>query len=267
MKRILLALSAALALGFGIAQTATVDMSDQTIGEILNTTNEVSILDFMVDIAGLEETLNSEGPFTVFAPMDRAWVGINSETITDLMNQPDLLQQILLYHVVSGRVDSDRLFTLLLSDAGQQIADDTTAGMEVEEPVEAVATEEGDAAEAPLDDQAIGDEATSNLEVEDPVRALIETGVTNPVTFETVEGSTIEVTAARITDTLSDGGRMIGEGEALLGVSEPVAALETGGVDLLVGNARIVSVDIIASNGVIHLIAGVLVPDTVELPN
>lgn len=267
MKRLLLVLAAIAAFSFAFAQT-TVDMSDQTIAEILNNAEQVSILNVMVEFAGLDSTLATEGPFTVFAPVDRAWVGVNAETISDLIGQPDTLRSVLLYHVVSGQVDSDRLFTLLLEDAGQRIGDDTALGMEVDEPVDALEEAEADPEQAPLDDQQIGDDATTNLGVEDPVEALLSTGVTSAVTFDSVEGSTLEVTAGPASSTVGDGGQRIGEGDELMGIAAPVAALRTDGFDLLVNSsANIVSVDIIASNGVIHLIDAVLVPESVQLGN
>ena len=92
--------------------------------------------------------------------------------------------------------------------------------------------------------------------------------VTSAVTFETAQGAMLEVVAARTADTEVDGGGLqIGEGDELLGVSEPVAALRAEGVDLMVEDANFVRVDIVASNGVIHLIDRVLVPEGLELPN
>lgn len=265
MKKLLLAIAALAALSLAVAQT-TVDMSDRTIADILNTSDQVSILNVMVELAGLDETLAEEGPFTVFAPVDRAWTGVSTTTINGLIRDPDTLQAVLLHHVASGQVTSDQIFSLLLADARQRIGDDTTAGMGVEEPVEALDEAEAEGEEAPLAAQQIGDDETGNLEVADPVEALLATGVTSAVTLESVQGSTLEVTSTPTTDTMSDDGRRIGEGDQLMGVSEPVAALRVGGSDLRVNDANVVSVDIIASNGVIHLIDTILVPEGVELP-
>jgi uncharacterized surface protein with fasciclin (FAS1) repeats len=53
---------------------------------------------------GLIETLKSEGPFTVFAPTDEAFAKLPAGTVESLLNNPEKLKQILLYHVVPGRV-------------------------------------------------------------------------------------------------------------------------------------------------------------------
>lgn len=54
--------------------------------------------------AGLVETLQSEGPFTVFAPTDEAFAKLPDGTIDNLLANPEQLKQVLLYHVVPGRV-------------------------------------------------------------------------------------------------------------------------------------------------------------------
>ncbi len=59
-----------------------------------------------VQAAGLEETLRSEGPFTVFAPTDAAFAKLPSGTVENLLKPEnrDQLKAILLYHVVPGEV-------------------------------------------------------------------------------------------------------------------------------------------------------------------
>ncbi|MFO8069406.1 MAG: fasciclin domain-containing protein [Alkalibacterium sp.] len=67
--------------------------------------------DFSTLVAALEEadlveTLQGEGPFTVFAPTNAAFDTLLGEldiTVEELLAQPDL-EQILTYHVVSGNV-------------------------------------------------------------------------------------------------------------------------------------------------------------------
>lgn len=57
-----------------------------------------------LEATGLVETLKSAGPFTVFAPTDEAFAKLPAGTLQSLLNDPEKLKQILLYHVVSGRV-------------------------------------------------------------------------------------------------------------------------------------------------------------------
>ncbi len=56
-----------------------------------------------VEAAGLVETLQSPGPFTVFAPVDSAFEKLPPGTITTLLQNIPQLSRILTYHVVPGR--------------------------------------------------------------------------------------------------------------------------------------------------------------------
>jgi transforming growth factor-beta-induced protein len=57
-----------------------------------------------VQAAGLVDTLKGEGPFTVFAPTDEAFAKLPEGTVEGLLEQPEELAKILLYHVVPGKV-------------------------------------------------------------------------------------------------------------------------------------------------------------------
>ncbi|HEY8198705.1 MAG TPA: fasciclin domain-containing protein [Candidatus Limnocylindrales bacterium] len=54
--------------------------------------------------AGLVETLQGDGPFTIFAPTDEAFAALPAGTLDSLLADTAALKQILLYHVVSGAV-------------------------------------------------------------------------------------------------------------------------------------------------------------------
>lgn len=59
--------------------------------------------------AGLVEALQSDGPFTVFAPTDEAFAALPDGTVESLLKpeNKDKLAAVLKYHVVPGRVFSD----------------------------------------------------------------------------------------------------------------------------------------------------------------
>jgi len=57
-----------------------------------------------VKAAGLVDTLKGPGPFTVFAPTDEAFAKLPPGTVEALLKDPEKLKDILLYHVVSGKV-------------------------------------------------------------------------------------------------------------------------------------------------------------------
>lgn len=54
--------------------------------------------------AGLIETLQGKGPFTVFAPTDEAFAKLPKGTVEELLKDKEALKKVLLYHVVSGNV-------------------------------------------------------------------------------------------------------------------------------------------------------------------
>jgi uncharacterized surface protein with fasciclin (FAS1) repeats len=54
--------------------------------------------------AGLIETLKGPGPFTVFAPTDEAFAKVPAATLEALGKDKAKLKNVLLYHVVAGKV-------------------------------------------------------------------------------------------------------------------------------------------------------------------
>jgi uncharacterized surface protein with fasciclin (FAS1) repeats len=73
-----------------------------------------------VKAAGLVPTLESPGPFTVFAPTNEAFDALPAGTVSTLLepaNKPTLTK-ILTYHVVSGKYDTDDLKSLIAQGNG-----------------------------------------------------------------------------------------------------------------------------------------------------
>jgi uncharacterized surface protein with fasciclin (FAS1) repeats len=56
------------------------------------------------EAAGLVDALKGAGPFTVFAPTDEAFAKLPAETLQALLADPTALGDILLYHVLPGKV-------------------------------------------------------------------------------------------------------------------------------------------------------------------
>ena len=74
-----------------------------------------------VKAAGLVETLQSAGPFTVFAPTNDAFAMLPAGTVDNLLmaaNKP-ALTNVLTYHVVSGRWNSADLAKLIKEGNGK----------------------------------------------------------------------------------------------------------------------------------------------------
>lgn len=83
----------------------------QDIVALASGNENLSTLVTAVQAAGLVETLQGEGPFTVFAPTNAAFAALPAGTLDTLL-QPankDQLSAILTYHVVAGEVKSSDL--------------------------------------------------------------------------------------------------------------------------------------------------------------
>jgi uncharacterized surface protein with fasciclin (FAS1) repeats len=64
-----------------------------------------------VKAAGLVETLQGKGPFTVFAPTNNAFNKLPGGTVESLLKPENksMLSTVLTYHVVAGRIDAKEL--------------------------------------------------------------------------------------------------------------------------------------------------------------
>jgi transforming growth factor-beta-induced protein len=75
-----------------------------TVVGIISASDSLETLEAAIVAAGLTETLEGEGPFTVFAPTDDAFAALPEGTLEALLEDPTgELTNILLYHVVSGK--------------------------------------------------------------------------------------------------------------------------------------------------------------------
>jgi len=59
--------------------------------------------------AGMVDTLKGMGPFTVFAPTDEAFEKLPAGTVQHLLDNPELLRDVLGYHVIAGKFTSDEI--------------------------------------------------------------------------------------------------------------------------------------------------------------
>ena len=77
-----------------------------TIVDIVVSDERFSTLVTALGVAGLVETLQGEGPFTVFAPTNEAFAKLPAGTLDALLHDPSALRALLLYHVVPGDLAS-----------------------------------------------------------------------------------------------------------------------------------------------------------------
>lgn len=86
--------------------------SASTVVDVAASDDRFETLVTAIEAAGLVETLEGEGPFTVFAPTDEAFDALPEGTLDALLENTAALSDILLYHVVPGEVTSDVVVTL-----------------------------------------------------------------------------------------------------------------------------------------------------------
>ena len=77
-------------------------MTDDTAATAASNNPLLSTLVTAVSEAGLVDTLNSDGPFTIFAPTNDAFAAIPAEDLEAVLADQELLTSILTYHVVAG---------------------------------------------------------------------------------------------------------------------------------------------------------------------
>jgi uncharacterized surface protein with fasciclin (FAS1) repeats len=74
-----------------------------------------------VKAAGLVETLESKGPFTVFAPTNEAFNKLPAGTVDNLLKPENkkMLQTVLTYHVIAGRLSAADLEEKIKAGGGK----------------------------------------------------------------------------------------------------------------------------------------------------
>jgi len=132
LKKMGMLMMAALLVNITFAQETTVQVggapmypSKNIIENAVNSQDHTTLV-AAVKAAGLVETLEGSGPFTVFAPTNEAFNKLPAGTVETLIKPENKakLTTILTYHVVSGKVDSKALADMI--KAGNGTAELTT---------------------------------------------------------------------------------------------------------------------------------------------
>jgi uncharacterized surface protein with fasciclin (FAS1) repeats len=138
MKIKLVSAGVAVALSLGGVATAAMDPmvggaamypSKNIVENAVNSQDHTTLV-AAVKAAGLVATLESPGPFTVFAPTNEAFAALPAGTVEGLLkpeNKPELTK-ILTYHVVPGRYDVTSLEHDVQSTPGGRVSLKTVEG-------------------------------------------------------------------------------------------------------------------------------------------
>ncbi|WMS44622.1 fasciclin domain-containing protein [Acuticoccus sp. MNP-M23] len=114
-------------LGLAVLFSGSALAQDATIVATAQATPTLSTLVTAVSEAGLVDTLNSEGPFTVFAPTNDAFAALPDGALDGLLADKDALAGVLTYHVIGSEVMAADLIGMI--EAGDdEVAVETVNG-------------------------------------------------------------------------------------------------------------------------------------------
>ena len=275
--------------------STTAPEEDPTLTTLVRGSSSLTTLDAALGASGLDATLDGDGPFTVFAPNDQAFAALGDEVVAALV-EPDnaaLLERVLTYHVAAGAAvrstdlsDGQTVSTVQGNDLTIGISGGTVTvnGAEVVladvearngvahiidgvlvPPVNVVERATLTAETQTLVDAVVQADLAATLSGEGPFTVFAPTNAA----FEALESMPSgDALAEVLTYHVVPG--MVGSGDLSDGMEVTTVQGQTFTVNIgdsgvtitdAAGNTVSVTVtDVPATNGVIHLIDGVLLP-------
>jgi len=272
-----------------------------TVVDVIVNSADHDTLEAAVVAAGLADDLSGTGPFTVFAPTDAAFANLPAGTIEALLSDPTgSLTNILLYHVVGSQALSTDLTTgqmittlqgqdvtvtigtngVMINNAMVTVADITT-GNGVVHVIDAVLLPQAPQTNTILD-IVINSADHDTLEA-----AVIAAGLTDelsgtgPLTvFAPTDAAFANLPAGTIEALLGNVGELqnillyhvtsgsvlstdLSDGQQIPTLTFfPPLTVTIGANGVMINNAMVTVADIVADNGVVHVIDAVLLPET-----
>lgn len=254
--------------------------------------------------AGLIEALKGAGPFTVFAPTDEAFAKLPAGTVEGLLKDPKALGDILKYHVVAGKVMAADVVKLTEAETllGKKVAikveggkvmvndanvvtTDIAASNGVIHVIDTVLLPPADEAMASKDivDTAIGAGNFKTLVAAVEAAGLVDAlkGAGPLTVFAPTDEAFAALPAGTVEGLLKDPealkaillyhvveGKVLAADAAKLTEAKTLngAAIKISAADgkVMINDAEVVSADVMASNGVIHVINKVILPPTAD---
>ncbi len=280
------------------AEVVEPEPESQTIVDIAVADGRFQTLVAALQAADLVGALSGEGPFTVFAPTDDAFAKLPDGTVEALLEDIPALTDILLYHVVSGAVLAEDVVMLdsaetLLGESvairveggmvyvndAQVVITDIVADNGVIHVIDSVLLPPQEEVSNTIVDIAVADGRFTTLVTALQEAELVETlSGEGPFTvfaptddaFGKLPEGTLESLLADIpalTDILLYhvvGGSVLAEDVVALDFAETLLGkdVEIRVIDGMVylNDAQVIITDILADNGVIHVIDSVLLP-------
>ena len=274
-----------------------------TVFDIISESDVHNTLQAALEAAELDVDLSTAGPFTVFAPTDAAFAALPAGLVDELLADPaGELTNILLYHVLSGAVTSDLLsegtYTTLngsdvtitfdgpnvLVNGNQVIIADLIADNGVVHVIDVVLLPgSGNPATVvdiivnsdvhnTLETAVIAAELADDLSGEGPFTVFAPTDAA----FEALPAGVLDALLADPTGELANvllyhvvGGLALStdlsDGQTIATLQGQDVTITINGGNVFVNGAQVIVADLIADNGVVHVIDAVLVP-AADLP-
>ena len=277
------------------------DPLPSNVAEVITGSDNHKTLAAAVSAAGLVQTLQGTGPYTVFAPTDAAFAALPDGTVDALLDDPDGdLKDILLYHVVSGSIMSNALSNnmkvptvygedltvtitsegVFINDAKVTVADIETQNgiVHVIDAVLIPASDE-DPLPATVVDIVVGSEDHTTLTAAVTAADLVETlqGAGPFTVFAPTDAAFAALPDGTVEALLNDIPALtnillyhvVGSKAMSIDLSDEME-IETLSGDIVtvtinggvfINDAKVTIADIEAENGVVHVIDAVLIPE------
>ncbi|MBV6642748.1 MAG: fasciclin domain-containing protein [Cyclobacteriaceae bacterium] len=275
---------------------------DENIVELAEGTPSLSTLVSAIVAADLTATLEGDGPFTVFAPTNDAFNGLPAGVLDYLLDNPAELAAVLQYHVVSGKVLSTDLSSGTVATLNGNIEVNVSSGVTINSTANVITADvEATNGVVHIIDEVLIPEGFELPPTEDIIElaqgtstlSTLVTAITTADLVATLQGDgpfTVFAPTNEAFENLPDGvlDYLLENPTELAGilqyhvVSGSVLStdLSTGAVATLNGDinvdvsagvvingsASVVTADIQATNGIVHIIDEVLIPEGFEVP-
>ena len=271
----------------------------QTVVDFIANSPDHTILAGLVGDAELADDLSAAGPFTVFAPTDAAFGNVPQETLDVLTADPTgALADVLLYHVVSGEAlstslsDGDAIPTLLgpnvnvsINGMMVMINNATVTGPDNDSPTNGVVhvinevlipptvvdiaiaspihTTLVDAvAQAGLVETLSGEGPFTVFAPTDDAFAMLDQDVVDAL-FADPEGALADILLYHVVGAEALAGSLSDGDTFATALGPDINVTINGDGNVFINDAQVIATDIIASNGVVHVIDAVITPPTV----
>ena len=281
----------------GMVGTIIVNSGLGSVVDIIVNSENHNTLETAVIQADLAGTLSGDGPFTVFAPTDAAFDALPDGVLDDVLADNDVLTAILLHHVHSGNALStdlsdgmevptlnDDILTVsidgevVMIDMATVTVADLTASNGVVHVIDKVllpATDEetvmsiiaNSPAHTNLEEAILAAELDGTLSGDGPFTVFAP----SDDAFDGLPAGALDLILAnteQLTDLLLNhvhSGNVLStdlsDGMMVPTLNETELTVSIDGMTVMIDLATVTQADLIASNGVVHVIDKVLLPD------